>query len=161
MDKLNEFYNYLSNEKRYSSNTVDAYKRDLSDFSLYLTALPRNIPWLRRGAMPQCKAHRPIREDIPRRCGGTPPLLQGCGEISSPKGAHKLALSGRLRRGCPKSYSLQLDALFLRRFLIENESRTYTGDDVASARLGYFVCRFLRGIAAVIKNSRLDKLTRL
>ena len=36
MDKLNEFYNYLSNEKRYSSNTVDAYKRDLSDFSLYL-----------------------------------------------------------------------------------------------------------------------------
>lgn len=36
MDKLNEFYNYLTNEKRYSLNTVNAYKRDLNDFNLYL-----------------------------------------------------------------------------------------------------------------------------
>lgn len=32
MNKLNEFFDYLENEKRYSPNTVNAYKRDLKDF---------------------------------------------------------------------------------------------------------------------------------
>ena len=36
MDKLTEFYSYLANEKRYSINTVNAYKRDLSSFVSYL-----------------------------------------------------------------------------------------------------------------------------
>lgn len=36
MDKIDEFLNYILNEKRYSLNTVDAYKRDVSDFFNYL-----------------------------------------------------------------------------------------------------------------------------
>lgn len=38
MNKLNEFFDYLENEKRYSSNTVKSYKRDLNDFLLYLNS---------------------------------------------------------------------------------------------------------------------------
>ena len=33
---LNDFYNYLTNEKRYSIHTVSAYKRDLSLFFDYV-----------------------------------------------------------------------------------------------------------------------------
>lgn len=36
MKNINEFYNYLEAEKRYSINTVKSYKRDLTDFSNYL-----------------------------------------------------------------------------------------------------------------------------
>lgn len=36
MDKLNEFFSYLENEKRYSTNTISAYKRDMNDFITYL-----------------------------------------------------------------------------------------------------------------------------
>ena len=36
MNKLSEFYNYLEVEKRYSSNTINAYKRDLTYFNNYL-----------------------------------------------------------------------------------------------------------------------------
>lgn len=36
MDKINEFLNYLTNEKRYSLNTINSYKRDLNSFVLYL-----------------------------------------------------------------------------------------------------------------------------
>ncbi len=36
MNKINEFIEYLKNEKRYSLNTVKSYKRDLNDFSSFL-----------------------------------------------------------------------------------------------------------------------------
>lgn len=36
MNKLNEFFAYLENEKRYSLNTILAYKRDFEDFTVYL-----------------------------------------------------------------------------------------------------------------------------
>ena len=36
MNNLDEFINYLKVEKRYSLNTVNAYKRDLNDFNIYL-----------------------------------------------------------------------------------------------------------------------------
>ena len=36
MNKLNEFIDYLKFEKRYSINTVNAYKRDLTLFNQYL-----------------------------------------------------------------------------------------------------------------------------
>jgi len=36
MDKIDEFINYIKNEKRYSLNTVDGYKRDLNSFINYL-----------------------------------------------------------------------------------------------------------------------------
>jgi len=36
MKNVNEFYDYLSVEKRYSINTIKSYKRDLSDFYNYL-----------------------------------------------------------------------------------------------------------------------------
>ncbi len=38
MNKLEEFYNYLEVEKRYSINTIKAYKRDLTFFHNYLKA---------------------------------------------------------------------------------------------------------------------------
>lgn len=36
MNKINEFLDYLTNEKRYSLNTVKAYNRDLNDFLIFL-----------------------------------------------------------------------------------------------------------------------------
>ena len=36
MNKLNEFLTYLEVEKRYSINTINAYKRDLTDFNKFL-----------------------------------------------------------------------------------------------------------------------------
>lgn len=36
MKNINQFYNYLETEKRYSINTINSYKRDLNDFSNYL-----------------------------------------------------------------------------------------------------------------------------
>ncbi len=36
MNKLNEFLTYLEVEKRYSINTISAYKRDLTDFNNFL-----------------------------------------------------------------------------------------------------------------------------
>lgn len=36
MDKLNKFLLYLENEKRFSKNTIDAYKRDLIEFTKHL-----------------------------------------------------------------------------------------------------------------------------
>ena len=36
MNKLSEFFDYLKLEKRYSLNTVNAYKRDLKMFDNYL-----------------------------------------------------------------------------------------------------------------------------
>ena len=42
MNKLNEFIKYLEVEKRYSINTVKAYKRDLSYFKNYLNIEQRS-----------------------------------------------------------------------------------------------------------------------
>ena len=36
MDRLNEFFEYLKNEKRYSLNTISSYKRDFNDLCNYL-----------------------------------------------------------------------------------------------------------------------------
>ena len=36
MNKIDEFLNYIENEKRYSPNTVDGYKRDLNSFFCYI-----------------------------------------------------------------------------------------------------------------------------
>lgn len=36
MNKLNEFLTYLEVEKRYSINTINAYKRDLTDFNAFI-----------------------------------------------------------------------------------------------------------------------------
>ena len=36
MNRLDDFYTYLQSEKRYSYNTVKAYKRDLTFFNNYL-----------------------------------------------------------------------------------------------------------------------------
>ena len=36
MKNVDQFYNYLSTEKRYSINTIKSYKRDLTDFIKYL-----------------------------------------------------------------------------------------------------------------------------
>lgn len=36
MDRLNEFFEYLKNEKRYSLNTINSYKRDFNDLCNYL-----------------------------------------------------------------------------------------------------------------------------
>lgn len=36
MDKVKDFLNYLEIEKRYSQNTINAYKRDLNDFNSFI-----------------------------------------------------------------------------------------------------------------------------
>ena len=43
MDKLKEFFNYLENEKRYSINTINSYKRDINLFLIYLKKENINI----------------------------------------------------------------------------------------------------------------------
>ena len=76
---------WLANEKRYGQNTLDAYKRDLDDFSSYVTSsgIDSDAPLSRqlfRGWLAHMAARQLARTTIARRVSSLRSFYRFCGQ---------------------------------------------------------------------------------